>query len=77
MALGTDFGAQVRIRFVIGVSVQWSVRFWATIAGTVCINVAAGCLTFKELVMNKLHAIVAVGVTLLPVPGRVDGGQLG
>ena len=73
----SSFGVQVRIKLIIGVSVQWSVSNWVSAMLYIVNSIVFACLNIKETVMNKLHAIVSSGVALLPVPGWIDASQFG
>ena len=70
-------GVQVQFECVIKISVLWSVVNWVLAMKHFLNSVVSAYLTIKEYVMKKLHAIVSVGVALLPVPGRADANQPG
>jgi len=62
-------GFQVQVKFAVGISVGWSVTFWASVLYSCLKAVVASALNLKETLMNTLHATVLVGAALLPVPG--------
>ena len=62
-------GVQVRVKFVLSISVRWSVTRWASVLYSCLQAVVCSTLKLRETLMNTLNVIVLVGAALLPVPG--------